>query len=273
MQGKFISRIATELSGENTAQLAEYVLDTNNHHVLVVDSERYLSKFDYDGRLLAKNRIDKPWHRITAFAFHGGFLWATAETLEKDGDNPTSFLIKHKLYQLDANMNELYSQTLRTVNVGGNRLFSSLFVEELLADEQGVYAYATMADKKILLSDTLHIVQQKKTPYMYQDANVGMACIYPVRKGERFYLSTNNSHSTDNSSTFCYDDTTKTAYMLADGFRDDFFKTGYVPDLLPMDMYNETYCFLKSGKDLARKFPGRAENNDSPVLFILKLNV
>ena len=273
MKGKFINRIADVISEDNGKSILEYVLDTINHHALVIDSERYISAFDYQGNLISSIKIDKPWRKITAFAFHNGYLWATAETVIKNKTEPDSFLLEHKLYQLDMNLNEIYSQTLHTANIGRNRLFNSLWVDEILVDEQGVYAYSTGTDAATLLDDTLHIVQQKKIPLLYKNVHYGMACIYPVRKGKRFYLSTNDNSLTDKCLTFCYDDLKQTAYMLSDGFEDDFYKTGRGIALQPMDIYNESYCFLKSGKDIARKFPDIAKNSDSQVLFIFKLNV
>ena len=273
MKGKFINQLARDINGENGKMIVEYVLDTINHHALVVDSERNMCTFDYSGNLISSIRINKPWHKITALAFHNGYLWATAEKLVKNNDNPDSFLIEHKLYQLDMNMNEISSQTLRMASSGSRRIFNSFCVEELLVDEQGVYAYSTISDAAILLEDTLNIVKQKKIPILYKEAQYGMACIYPVRKGKRHYLSTCYNSLADNGFTFCYDEIKQTAYMLADGFEDDFYKTGHVLDLQPMDIYNDTYCFLKSGQDIVKKFPKRSRNSDLPVLFILQLNV
>ena len=273
MKGRFINQIAADINEKNGKYIVEYVLDTVNHHALVVDNECFISTFDYFGNLISRIRIEKPWHKITALAFHNGFLWATAETLVKNNDIPGSYLIEHKLYQLDMSLNEIYSLTLRKANFGRNSKLNILYVDELLADEQGVYAYSRISDTNILLEDTLNIALQKKIPYLYKDATFGMACIYPVRKGQRHYLSNYYNSLTENGFTFCYDDAKQTAYLLSDGFKDDFYKTGHVLDLQPMDMYNDSYCFLKSGKDLAKKFPERAKTNDLPVLFILKLNV
>ena len=272
MKGEFINQMACEINEENGRSIVEYVLDTDNHQLLVIDNQRYIRVFDYQGNLISCFRIDKPWHKISAFAYHNGYLWATAQTLVMNQDNSDSYLIAHKLYQLDMKMNEIYSYTLRTANFGRKSQFHSLWVDELLVDEQGVYAYSSGSDASVLLEDTLHIVQQKKIPLLYKDAHYGMACIYPVRKGSRHYLSTCYNDLTNNGFTFCYDDLKQTAYMLSNGFKDDFYKTGNIIDLQPMDIYNDYYCFLKSGKDLARMFPERAKTNDLPVLFLLKLN-
>jgi len=273
LQGEFINQIAGDINEENGKVIVEYVLNTDKQQALVIDSERNISTFDYSGNLISSIQIDKPWRKLTALIYHDGFLWATAETLVENNDNPDSYLIEHKLYQLDMNINEISSLALHSAGVGKDRMFNSLLVDELLVGEQGVYAYSTISDTAVLLQDTLHIAQQKKIPLLYKDTPYGTACIYPVRTGKRYYLSTYYNSFTDAGQTFCYDDKTLTAYMLPEGFRDDFFKTGYVSDFQPMDIYNASYCFLKSGQDLAKMFPERAKNDDFPVLFILQLNV
>jgi len=272
-QGKFLNQIAGEINETGDTLIAEYLLNTECQQVLVVDSDRYISTYDYDGRLISKIRIRQPWHKVSAIALHNGYLWVTAETLVVANEDPTVCQIKHNLHQLDLQLNEVSCHTLHTASAGREKLFESSFVDELLADEQGVYAYSKVTDEKHLLHDTLHFVQQKKIPLLYQDAYSGMACIYPIRKGKRFYMTTNCNNAADHGFTFCYDDAKQTAYRLADGFKDDFYKTGYVADLQPMDMYNDSYYFLKSGKDIARKYAKHVKNPDSPVLFILKLNV
>jgi hypothetical protein len=235
--------------------------------VLIIDSDRYISAFDYSGNQKSSIRIDKPWYKITSIAFINGFLWATAQTLIQNSDIPDTFLLEHKLYQLDMNLNEIYSQTLRPAGMRRDGMFQNLIVDELLVDEQGVYAYSPISDAAILLDDTLHIVQQKKMPFLYKDAQYGTACIYHVRKGKRHYLSTGY-----NDFLFCYDDVKNTAYMLSKGFKDDFYKTGQVINLQPIDNNNDFYCYIKSGKDISKKFPDRAKNDDSPVLFLLQMN-
>jgi hypothetical protein len=268
MHGKFISQIAGEINGENGACIAEYVLNTDLNRVTVIDSRRNISNYDYGGNRISRKQIGHPWQTLTAFAFHNGYLWASAETHVKDHG---TVRIRHDLYQLDADMNELSRQTLRIAATGRERLFAAPYVSELLADEEGVYAYAPPPDMKHLLKDTLYMAERKKIPLLYPGENTGTARIYPVRKGRRHTVSTCNNPAGQHF-TFCYDHENLTAYILPDGFKDDFFETGYITDFQPMDMYNQSYCFIKSGKDISKKYPERAAGEDRPVLFIVNLN-
>ncbi|MDR2680115.1 MAG: 6-bladed beta-propeller [Tannerella sp.] len=269
IHGNFINRIAGDMKN---AFIVEYALNTGMNRVFVIDSQRNISKYDYDGNLLSKKRIEQFRYRLTAFAFHDGHLWISAETLVKNDDYPDSFLIVHNLYQLDDNMNEISSRTLRVAagTTGGNRFFSNTCVSELLVDENEVYAYMPPFESDGLLEDSLYIAGQEAFPLLNKNAHDGMACIYPVRKGRRYMFSTCGSPA-GNHFIFCYDKINFTAYFLSEGFKDDIFETGYISDFQPVDIYNHSYCFVKSGKDLSGKFPGRAVNDDNPVLFIVNL--
>ena len=268
--GNFIRQLTTAVNGREEVFVADYTLDTDRHQVVVIDSQRNICKFDYFGNRITTNRLNQPWYRLTALAYHNGCFWVTAEKLVKNADNPESYKILHSLYCLDRELNELSSRSLHLAEVGRDKIFHSLLVDELLADEYGVYAYTTPADMAYLLSDTLHILQRQEMPFLFQNGYFGEACIYPVRKGKR-HLIASYYQTIDDCYTFCYDHADHTAYMLPKGFKDDVNKTGYIADFQPMDVYSQTYCFLKSGAALAKKFPDRAKNDNSPVLFIVTL--
>ncbi|MDR1524960.1 MAG: hypothetical protein LBS79_06875 [Tannerella sp.] len=263
MHGNFINRIACDI--------VEYALNPKMNQVLVIDSQCSISKYGYDGALISRACIGHFRYKLTAFTFHDGYSWLTAETLVKNDDHPDSFLIVHNLYQLDDNMNEISSRTLRIAHAGQGKFFSNTCISELLVSENEVYAYTPPFENSDLLEDTLYIVEQEKLPLLNKNVHDGATCIYPVRKGKRYLFSTCSSPA-GNNFTFCYDKTGFTAYLLPEGFKDDIFKTGHISGFQPVDIYNNSYCFIKSGKDLSGTFPERSVDNDSPVLFIVNLN-
>lgn len=271
MEGKFINQPAAEISNREDLFIADYTLDTDRHQIVLIDSQRNISRYDYAGNLLSVTKITHPWHKITALAYHNGYLWATAEKVIKNDNDTDLFQLVHCLYQLDTDMNEISSRQLHTAEVGRNMPINTYCVDQLLVDEQEVYAYASPANMNYLLNDTLHIAQHRSFPLMHGQPANEHACIYPVRKGKRHMLSTYH-YTADDCYTFCFDQENQTAYMLTDGFKDDFFHTGYVANLQSMDIYNQSYCFLKSGADVASRFPDRSANNEHPVLFIVTLN-
>lgn len=270
IHGNFINQIASDIHEENDVFIAGYVLDTNADQLFVIDSQRNIGKYDYDGNRISQSPIRHPWHTLSAMVFHNGYIWATAETLVKAEDTPDSYLIKNELFQLDTDMNILSKQTLRIADTGRERLFSGSCISELLVDEEGVYAYSPPSHTEHLLKDTLYLAERKKIPYLYPDGPSGMACIYPVRKGQRHTMSMCNRPA-GKKLTFCFDHENLTAYILPEGFKDDFFGTGHT-NLHPMDIYNKSYCFIKSGKDLPKNILKNMVNEEQTILFILNLN-
>ena len=53
-------------------------------------------------------------------------------------------------------------------------------------------------------------------------------------------------------------------------YKADLKTTFTIPELQAMDLYNQSYCFCKSGQEIKKAFPEYA-NEKSPVLFIVKL--
>ena len=269
VSGKFVRQLTSSANGGETF-FADYALDTDHHAVVAIDSQRNICKFDFAGNLLSKAKLEQPWHKLTAFAYHNGYFWLSAEYFVKNGPNPDTRQIVYGLFQFDSNMNEIACLPLHKADVGRDRLFDFCPVDELLADEHGVYAYSSPVDMNSLLTDTLYIMQREEAPFLYNGGYADAACIYPVRKGKRFRIAT-NYQSIDNHYTFCYDRTSHTAYVLPKGFKDDLQKTGYVNSLQPVDVNNNSYCYLKSGATLSKKITGRAKNSDNPVLFMVTL--
>ena len=265
--GKFINQPAVDITNMEGVFIADYAIDTDRHHIIVIDSLRNYSKYDYQGNLLSRTQITHPWNKLTAFTYHNGSLWASAESLVKNIDDD-SFTIMNDLYRLDMDMNEISRLNLRNVDVGREIIFNNIRADEILVDEEGVYAYSTPVDMEHLLSDTLFILQGRIIPNSGRN-NFNMSeCIYPVRKSKRYMIST-HYNTDDDCHTFCYDNSDNTAYILQEGFKDDIYNTGYIADLQSMDIYNKSYCYIKTEADISA---GSIENaTGTPVLYIVTL--
>ena len=280
ISGRFINQPAMEISNNNDVFIADYTLDSDNHQVIVIDSQRYISKYDYSGNLISKAKINQQWRRISAFTYYKGYLWVSAETTEKIADVPInrdnsvvasyttetsdkkrddSYQVTYRLYKLDNDMNEISNQKIFLADIGRNTKFNSPCIDELLVYEDDVYAYSSPTDMEHILSDTLHILQYKSMPsFAIANRHEGETGVYPIRKGKRFIISTNNN-MIDNCYTFCFDKTKYTAYMLSEGFKDDIYNTGNITNLQPIDIHNASYCFIKSERN-------------NPILYIVTLN-
>jgi hypothetical protein len=251
ISGKFLNRIARNVA-EDDDFIANYTLNVEQQQVIVIDNQRNIWTYSYSGNFISKKTLPHKWQRISAMEFHEGYLWATAETYEKMNGANNACQIVNSLYQMDYHMNIVSRNVLKTVDVGREQLLNSGCVTEILAGEDGLYAYSSPYSMDYLLEDTLHIVQQKQLPSLHAGEIYGSNCIYHVRRGERFFIA-------GNSFTFCYDGKNHTAYRLNDGFKDDFCRTGNVSNLQPADIYGHTYCYFSS----------RIEN--APRLYIFSL--
>lgn len=43
---------------------------------------------------------------------------------------------------------------------------------------------------------------------------------------------------------FCYDRINNTSLLLEDGLKDDFYNTGYITDLQPLDLSGDKYWYV-----------------------------
>jgi hypothetical protein len=249
INGNFLNYIASDISDNEESFIASYTIDSDKHQIIVIDSSRNICKYNYNGKLISKLKITHSWNKMTAFTYHKGYLWATAETIEKHDDN--SLWVVNNLYKLDTDMNEISRDRLHPTEKGRDILFESLHAHEILVDEQGVYAYRPPVDMKYLLDDTLNILYRNSTPMKLLRRNYHeQASLYPVRKSKHFMIST-FYNTQDDHYTFCYDKSNNTAYMLQKGFKDDFYNTGYITDLQPVDNNNSTYCYINSSDEKA----------------------
>ena len=240
ISGKFINPIAQEIA-ENNEYIRNYTLNVEQQQVTVIDSQRNIWTYSYQGELISQTQIPYLWHRISALEFYNGYFWATAESYVKQSESDDVYIVQNALYQMDKQMNIVSESMLKTVDVGRKEFPNSGSVTELLANKEGVYAYSSPYSPDNLLKDTLYILEQHKIPALHPDETYGNGCLYPIRRGERFFLA-------NNGFMFCYDDKNHTAYNLNDGFQDDFFGTGYVSDLQPVDIYGNTYCYVKDAQ-------------------------
>ncbi|MDR3266223.1 MAG: 6-bladed beta-propeller [Tannerella sp.] len=251
ISGKFKNHIARDVA-ENDEYIRSYTLNVEQRQVIVIDSQRNILTYSYNGNFISKKTLSHQWQKISALEFYNGYLWAAAETYVKSNDSENSYKIVNKLFKIDYQMNIVSETVLKTVDVGRKQMLNFGYATEILSGEDGLYAYSSPYNMKYLLEDTLHILQQKKIPVLHIGEIFGSGCIYNVRRGGRFFIS-------NNGFTFCYDDRNHTAYQLNKGFKDNFFDTGFVSDLQPVDVYCNTYCYMNT-----------AENATNLYIFTLK---
>ena len=266
--GAFINRVTRD----NYNMIRRFAVDPDRQQVVVLDSLNLVHYYSFDGNMLLTEDAELclPGQIIFDIAYHDNFLWAVTENIS------VANYIEKWLYKLDLSFRPLEGTRLATVDLGRFYLDAG-FTSELSVAERMVYVYSPFSFKETLLRDTLYLISngwhnQEKPSSQPTTGSALPAYTIPFRWGKRYLLASYRTHESENANyLYCFDRKTNKGYNLY-GFKDDFFHTGIVKDLQPLDPYNQEYYFYKSGKDVSASFPDR-EENANPVLFFVKLNV
>jgi hypothetical protein len=250
-----------------------YIIDQRKQQLIVLGNEDDIHYYTFDGKLTAskKLRSDLPGEHVYAMAMHRDSIWTTEERVSYDPDtNKTSIEIQAVKY--DISFNKLETKKITSFDTGREQHLSTCYNGEFCIhhDTGDVYLYNPPLSPEYLLSDSLYILNQKK---YWLNAHTGNTDIttFPTRMGNRFWQAAcDNNQSPLPNYLFCYDTRTNRSWQLAAGFDDDYYQTGSVANLRPLDIYNRNYYFYKSGKELERSFP-QSVQEDSLVVFIVKL--
>lgn len=118
-----------------------------------------------------------------------------------------------------------------------------------------------------LLRDTLYIKQKRQSQALENLAGKNTFPLLPIRMGSRFWVSTYyNAEDESRNYTFCYDTEKEECWQVKEGLKDNFYQTGNVRRMDPIDPYCHSYCFSKSGEDLRNTFPHRPKGKASCYL-------
>lgn len=266
--GKFINQITYCMTEhENNILVSDYVIDPIRKQLIVMDDEQNAHYYTYDGQFLGKlnTRNNHSWTAINRLSYYDHHLWVTAEQIVKRPEQGNRQCLEQWLYKLDTTFNEVEARKLTPTELGRFTLGRALSPEIAVANEN-VYVQSPSLQPDLLLQDTLYLISQNQL-----DITGTYSSILPVRLGGRFLVSTYyNPGSTDNNYIFCFDQKKNKAYNIKGGLEDNFYGTGKVMDLQAMDVYSQSYCYSKTGKEARIAFPDRKET-DNPVLFIVTL--
>jgi hypothetical protein len=128
---------------------------------------------------------------------------------------------------------------------------------------------------KLDFSDILSVEEGVKrsmftmTPQAYDEATLRVRnmTIHNIFRTERFIFS--EYHYLDKPYFFCYDLFNQKGYNMTEGFTDDLFGTGMTVNLIPLNLRNGEFCFVKNGYELEGIIEG-ANENSNPVIFFIK---
>ena len=266
-KGVFINRITRN----DHYPVRHFTVDPDNQHVIVLDTLNLVHYYSFDGNLLFTEDAEAglPGQTILDITYHDHYLWAVTENITVD------HYIEKWMYKLDLSFRPLEGIRLAARNTGRFSLEGS-FSSELYVADQKVYVYSPSSVRETILTDSLHLIStglcnQETLFPSRENSAVFPAYTIPFLLGKRYLIASYQTNESESANyLFCFDRKTNKTFNL-NGFNDNFYQTGIVKDLRPLDPYNQEYYFYKSGKAVSASFPERDENAN-PVLFLVKLN-
>lgn len=264
--GQFLGQITALQPGtRQPIELADYAVDPVHDRLIVIGTGREVHYYDYNGQLLYQSCLpqDVSWRTFGHVAYYDNHLWATIDLV--NSENRQAQTVEQWLYKFDLGFHEVGKRKLDVADVGRMDI-NHKPGPEIAVKDGNVYVQAPSLQPAHILNDTLYLISCNRLAITEDYAQ-----ILPLQIGTRFLVSTHyNPTQPEHSHTFCYDRRKAKAYNVQGGLEDNFYKTGKIPELQSIDLQSDTYCYCKSGKELAHSFPGRT-NDDNPVLFIVKM--
>ncbi|MDR1407935.1 MAG: 6-bladed beta-propeller [Tannerella sp.] len=258
--GKFRNRIAVGDDG----LIRDYAICPEREQVMALDHFRRIHIFTFDGVEQKQYDLRAPTdgYVLQYMAYHSHSLWFIFEHLSSEN------IFENGLLRFGLADESVERLDLPDVNLGRNSLHRH-FTPRFAVAENVPYVYSPFSDKAHILRDTLYLLAHGQFDDLRRSKEP--VRIYPVHIGSRYLIAARCENVAEQSNfLFVYDRQNHISLDMS-GLRDDFFRTGIVTDLQPLDMDGHEYYFYKTGKDTSRVFPGRGER-DNPVLFFVHLS-
>ena len=268
---RFICRI----THPDDIRVAGYVVNPANQQLIVLGNTDDIFYYSFNGDLLTRKKLkcDLPENRhMLSISMHNNRIFTTEECVHGDTAGQTA-TIEKQIVEYDSSFHKLQSHTIRPVDLERSACPIGCLAPEVAVEPGSgtVYAYAPSYQPGNLLRDTLYIKQKRQSQALENLAGKNTFPLLPIRMGSRFWVSTYyNAEDESRNYTFCYDTEKEECWQVKEGLKDNFYQTGNVRRMDPIDPYCHSYCFSKSGEDLRNTFPAQAQG-ESLVLFIVKL--
>lgn len=261
--GKFVNQVTRN----SQFQVADYVIDPIQRQLIVMDNEENVYYYNYDGTLLERKSLAglNPLKMPARLMYYDRHIWLTTQSLSPAGENGEKKCVDQWLYKFDTTLNLQEARKLTAADLG-RFYIGACFTPELSVADGNVYAYSPSTQPEEILADTLYLINRNRL-HIHKD----YSSILPLCIAGRFLVST-YSHAADkeHNYTFCYDRRENYSYNVVGGFEDNFYHTGRVPDLQSIDVYNNSFCYCRSGEEVKEAFPDRT-TDANPVLFIVRM--
>ncbi|MBR5296942.1 MAG: 6-bladed beta-propeller [Parabacteroides sp.] len=236
--------------------VTDYTIAPTHKCLIVIGTNKEVHYYDYDGQLLGKRflPIEDSWQTFGQIAYHDNHLWATIDLVNKNLNQQT--VLEQWLYKFDLNLRVVEKRKLEVADLG--RININYSPNPKIKTYNGnIYVYATDPQQTHILNDTLYLINSKQL-----NITDNYSKILPIQIGSRF-LITSSCDPIEQNYIFCYDQQQRKAYQIKNGLEDNYYMTGIISKLQPLDLNGQTYYYLKSNK----------ETDDNPILYIIKMKV
>lgn len=244
--------------------VAGYLIDPLQRRLIVMGNEADVHFYSFTGELLADKKLkeDESRRRIHTAALFNNRIWTTEEYARFDKDTQT-YYIERQVVEYDSSFQKLQSHHLVSADLYNTQssLYPCTYELGVSPDTGCIYAYTPAIDPSTLLRDTL-LLKRQQTMHAEKRFEEDIT-VYPLRFGQRYWLSAyQDPVDPSRYYTFCFDQDTCKSWHIEGGFKDNFYHTGAVRQLQPIDVYSNSYYFCKPGNE-----------SENAVIFIVELKV
>lgn len=268
--GNFVCRI----SNPDDINVAGYLINPLNQELIVLGNEDDVFYYDFEGRLIEKKKLksEHPNRQILSLSLHNNRIWTIEENSYQDPDTQQIYVHK-EVITYDTSFHKIESRKLTAFDLGRTNYMIGLLQPRLCLDHASgnLFAHCASLQPEQLLQDTLYLKKtwSRQTTNAWSNKQVPVS---PVNPAGRFWLSAyRDSYDNTKDYTFCFDTKTYQYKQIEGGLKDNFYDTGSVM-LESMDIYNDSYCYVKSGEVVKKAFPNR-QDAENAVVFIVKLKM
>lgn len=268
-KGTFVRRITHPGQTSVTA----YAINPAQQELVVLDENQQLLYYSMQGELKEQRKLHSSLNdaQITSFTLLNEHLCLIEEGIDRSSTSEGA-VIKQQLVCYDRNLNHKYEQPITNASIGREQWMFTGLKNTLYADPDSGLAYVYRPDinTNYLLRDTLYLRDhwQQLLANAHKEKTIPA---FPLHVGQRFWISSfTDSRADAGTYTFCYDTKRNCHWQMEGGFSDDYFHTGAVTLMEPIDSYGQQYAFARSGDLLKASFPQEAAA-DTTVVFIFSL--
>lgn len=253
--GAFICRI----TNPEDILVAGYVVNPAQKQLIVLGNTDDIFYYSYGGKLLGKKKLksDLPDRRMLSVSMHKGHIWSIEEKVSRSDSLPETACIEREVVKYDTSFHPLEVRKLVHADLGRPQCLPACFAPQLSVTEDtgALYAYEAPSRPEHLVRDSLYLRHRMEAENsLFPEQEVAL---FPVRFGKRLWISSYRSKEPDGQDyTFCYDTLKNESWEVKGGLADNFYQTGRISRLEPLDLYGNRYSFCKASTLFIVKLKG-----------------